>query len=100
RGEDEIPRHVQRTDAIGEDEGGEYVERRLLSHTQQRGEADLLRLLLEDLDNRCVLDLVLSEELLEYRCLEDAKPDPQTDADQDDAQHEWHAPAPIEELVA
>src|SRR5205807_1187878 len=86
RGEDEIPRHVQRADAIGEDEGGEYVERRLLAHTQQRGETDLLRLLLDDLDNRCVLDLVLSKELLEHRCLEDAKPDPQPDPDQGNAQ--------------
>ncbi len=30
RGENEIPRHMQRADRVGEDEGGEDVERRLL----------------------------------------------------------------------
>ena len=90
--------HLQRADRVGEDEGGEDIERRLLGHPQQSREDDLLRLLLDDFEDRRLLDLVLVQELLEYRRLEDAEPDPQADADQDDRQRERNAPAPGQEL--
>ena len=100
RGEDEVARHVQRADCVGEDEGGEDVERRLFGHPQQRREDDLPRLLLDHFEDRGFLDLVVVEEFLEHRRLEDAEPDPQADADQDDRKRERNPPAPGEELVA
>jgi hypothetical protein len=34
--EDQVPRHMQGTDRVSEDEGGKDVERRLLGHPQQK----------------------------------------------------------------
>src|SRR5450755_3017741 len=56
RRQNEVPRHVQGADRIGEDERGEDVERRLLRHPQQGGQDDLPGLLADDLDDRGLLD--------------------------------------------
>src|SRR5262249_28981958 len=53
----------------------------------------------EHLDDRRFLDLVVPHDLLEHRRLEDAKPDPQAHADEDDRDREGNAPAPGVELV-
>src|SRR5215475_13060549 len=57
-------------------------------------------MLFEDLEDRRPFNLVFVEELLEDWRLEDAKPDPEANPDQDDAQEKGNAPAPAEELVA
>ena len=100
RGENEVPRHVQRADRVGEDEGGKDVERRLFGHAQQCREDDFPRLFLDDFEDRGLLDLVAVQELLEHRRLQDAEANPQADADQDDRKRERNAPAPDHELVA
>ena len=100
RGQDEVAIHLQGADRVGEDEGGEDVERRLFGHPQQRRPDDLHRLLLDDFEDRGLLDLLGVQELLEHRRFEDAEPDPQADADQDDRQRERNAPAPDQEVVA
>src|SRR5712672_3598761 len=91
---------MQRADRVSEDERGEDVERRLLRDAQQSRQNDLLRLLSDNLDDRCLLDLVVVEKRLEHWRFENAEADPQADADQNDRQGEGNAPAPDGELIA
>src|SRR5258708_16253296 len=55
---------------------------------------------LDDFEDRRALDLAFRDELGEDRRLQNAQPDIEADADQDEAQEERHAPAPGEELLA
>src|SRR6516164_7388933 len=100
RGQDQIARHVQRLDPIGKYERGEDIERRLLGHAQQRRQDDLLRLFPADFEDGRLLDLVVSQDLLENGCLQNAEADPQTDAHQNDGERKRNSPAPGVELVA
>src|SRR5215467_12976400 len=81
RGEQEVARDVQDADAVGEDEGGEDVERRLFGHAGEGGEYDLLRVALDDLQSRRPLDFALGQQFAEDRRLKKAKtnikPDPE-----------------------
>ena len=74
--QDQVARHMQSADGIGEDKGGEDVERGLLRHPQQRRQDDFLRLSLDDFDNRSPLDSLVIEKLLEHRRLKDAETNP------------------------
>jgi len=91
---------VQHRRAIGEDEGDEDVERALLGHPAEGREDDLPRLSAKHLDNRRARHLLLIEDALEYRRLEDAQANPHADRDHDDADPERHAPSPGQELIA
>src|ERR1700730_9774212 len=91
---------MQRTNPISEDERSKDVERCLLGHPQQCGEDDLLRLLLDDLDDGGSLGFLLIQELLEHRRLKDAKANPQADTHENDREREWNTPAPNGELIA
>src|SRR5436190_12426067 len=55
---------------------------------------------LDDFEDRRALDLAFRDELGEDRRLQDAQPDIETHADQEQAQEERYAPAPGEELLA
>jgi len=85
--------------AVSEDERAEDVSRRLLRQPQQGRQYHLFGLALEHLKHRHALYAFLVEHFLEDRGFENA-PDPQPDADHDDADQEWNAPAPDQELVA
>src|SRR5262245_10693224 len=100
RGEQEVARDLQVLDAVGEDEGGEDVERRLFGHAGEGGKYDLLRVALDHFQYRRALDLALGQQFGEHRRLENAEPDIESDHDQDEAQEERYAPAPGEELLA
>src|SRR5712671_6930872 len=91
---------MQGADCISEDEGSEDVERRLLRQPQQGRQDNLLRLLSDNLDDWRLLDLLVVQERLEHRRLENAEANPQADADQNDRQREGNAPAPGGELIA
>jgi hypothetical protein len=54
----------------------------------------------EDFQDRHAFDAFLVEHLLEDRGFGDAEPDPQPDANHDDAEEERNPPSPDEELVA
>src|ERR1700730_13015463 len=56
-------------------------------------------MLLDDFGERRLLYPVVREELLKYRGLEDAKPDPQANDNKADRQRKWKEPAPPRELV-
>ena len=56
--QNEVPRHFERVDGISEDERGKDVEGRHLRHPQKRREDDLLRMLLDNLDDRGPLDFL------------------------------------------
>jgi hypothetical protein len=77
----------------------ENIKRPLLGHAAEGGEDDLLRLLAKHFEDRHARDLLLVEDALEHRRLENAEPDPHPDADHDDADPERHTPAPGEKLV-
>src|SRR5437763_4556639 len=91
---------MQGASTVGEYEGGEDVERRLFGHARQRGEYDLLRMALDDFQYRRALEPALGEKLGKHRRLENAKPDIETDADEQETQQEGHTPAPCKELLA
>ncbi len=91
---------MQYRGAVGEDEGGEDVERALLRSARQRAEDDGAPLLAAHFDDRRPLDLLFVDKIAEHRRLQDAQPDPQADADQHDRKREWDAPAPDQELIA
>jgi hypothetical protein len=99
-GKDEVTVHLQRVDRIGENESREDVERRLLGHPRQRRQDDLARLLLDDFEDRRLLDAVGFEKLLKHRSLENAEADPQAHSDQNDRERERDTPAPDHELIA
>src|SRR5580700_3685445 len=79
--EDQVARHLQGANAIGEDKRRENVEGRLLGHTDQGRQDDITRLLLDHFDDWRVFDLLVRDQLLEHRRLEDAEPYPQPDPD-------------------
>src|SRR5215510_7645797 len=98
--EQKVTRDVQAADAVGEDEGGEDVERRLFGHAGEGGKYDLLRVALDHLQYRRALDLALGQQFGEYRRFENAEPDIKPHADEDETQEERYPPAPGEELLA
>jgi hypothetical protein len=100
RAQDQAARHMQGPDGIGKDECGEDVERGLFRHPQQCRQDDFLRLPLDDLDNRGLFDSPRVQELPEYRCFENAEPNPQTDPNENDGKRERDPPAPGSELIA
>src|SRR5262249_52223510 len=100
RREQEVTRDMQGADAVGEDEGGEDVERRLFAHAGEGGKYDLLRVALDHFQYRRALDSAPSQQIGEDRRLENAKPNIEPDPDEDEAQEERYPPAPGEELLA
>src|SRR5215831_4176317 len=90
---------MQRPNRVREDERGEDIEGCLLRHARGRREDDFLWLLLDDLEEGCALHLVGVDKSLEHGRLENAEPDPQADAHEDDRQRKRDAPTPLGELV-
>src|SRR5262249_6014616 len=84
---------------IGKDKGSEDIERGLLAHPQQCRKKDLLRLFLEHLDDRSLLDLVLIQKLLEHWRLKNAETNPQANPNQYDRECERNSPAPGGKLI-
>ena len=95
-----IARSAEHRRRVGEDERTDDIAWRLLRHSHQRAESDLLWLTLEHLQNRHAFDALFVEHFLEDRGLGDAETDPQADPDHDDAKEEWNSPSPNQELVA
>ena len=93
----DCPQHRR---AIREDEGAKDIAGRLLRHPQQRRKQHLFRLTTQHFEHRYAFDALFLEDLLEHRRFKNPKPDPQTDADHDDADEERNAPSPDQELVA
>jgi hypothetical protein len=85
---------VQLLHAVGKDEGGEDVERRLLAHAREGAEQHFGEVAAQHLDERLALDPLLFQDLAEHRRLQDAEPDPEADRHQHDAEQERHPPAP------
>ena len=90
---------MQHRRSVGEDEGDEDVERSLLPHSRQCRQDDLLWVPAEHFDDRRARHLLLIEDALEDRSLEDSKADPQAERNHHDADPERHAPSPVEELI-
>src|SRR6266851_5602815 len=100
RVEQEIARHLQRADPVGEDERREDVERRLLGQAHEGREDDLLGMLNDHREHGLTLDLLLGQQLREDRRLENAEADIEADADEHDAEGKRNPPSPDDELVA
>src|SRR5207253_8405323 len=100
RGQQEVAGDVQCASAVGENEGGEDVERSLFSHAREGGEHDLLRMASDDFQNRRALESALGEKLGKDGRLENSKADIEADDDKEQAQHERYAPTPGEKLLA
>src|SRR5207237_8161204 len=81
-----------------EHERGEDVEGRLLGQTDQRRQDDLLGMAPEHLEHGLLYDLFRGDQAAEDRRLDDAEADPQSDEDEQQAQQEGNAPAPIDEV--
>src|SRR6202035_1943294 len=94
-----IARSAEHRRGVGEDEGADNITRRLLRHTQQRGQRNLFRLTLEYFQDGHAFNAFFVEHLLKDRGLADTEPDPQTDPDHDNAEKERNSPSPNQELV-
>src|SRR5438477_12114248 len=57
-----IARSAEHRRGVGEDEGADDIARRLLRHSQQRGQRDLLRLPLEYFQDRHAFDALFGPE--------------------------------------
>jgi hypothetical protein len=71
-----IARSAEHRRGVGEDEGADNITRRLLRHTQQRGQRNLFRLTLEYFQDGHAFNAFFVEHLLKDRGLADTEPDP------------------------
>src|SRR5215469_13338798 len=93
-----IARSAEHRRGVGEDEGADNITRRLLRHTQQRGQRNLLRLTFEYFEDGHAFNAFFVEHLLKDRGLADTEPDPQTDRDHDNAEKKRYPPSPNQKL--
>jgi hypothetical protein len=79
---------------IHQHENVDHVEGDVGGEAGPDGKQDLLRIAPQQLDQRCLHDLMARLHLFEYRRFLHARPDEEPDADEHDTQEERNAPAP------
>src|SRR5215469_11021064 len=95
----EVARNAEHCRSVSEDKGTDDITRRLLRHPQQRAEYYLFRLAFEHFQDGYALHAFILDNLPEYGGLGNSEPDPQADANHDDAEKERYPPPPDQELV-